>query len=41
MLRPRIDQCCKPGQVGLPVSEESDSSQGYVWILLTIRSHSV
>ena len=38
MLGPRIDQCWKPKRVGLRVSEERDSSQGYVWMLLTIKS---
>ena len=28
MWRLRIDQCWKPKRVGLPVSEERDSSQG-------------
>ena len=41
MWRPRIDQCWKPKRVGLRVSEERDSSQGYVWMLLTIKSDSV
>ncbi len=41
MLRPRIDQCWKPKRVGLRVSEERDSSQGDIWMLLTIRSDSV
>ena len=37
MLRLRIDQCWKCGQVGLLVSEKCDSSQGYVWMLFNIR----
>ncbi len=41
MLRPRIDQCWKPKRGGLLVSEKRDSSQGDVWMLLTIRSDSV
>ena len=41
MLRPGIDQCWKPKRVGLRASEERDSSQGDVWMLLTIRSDSV
>ena len=38
MWRLRIDQCWKPRQVGLRVSEQRDSSQGYVWMLFNIRS---
>ena len=41
MLRLRIDQCWIPKRVGLRVSKGRDSSQGDIWMLLTIRSDSV
>ena len=41
MLRPRLDQCWKPKRVGIRVSEVGDASEGYIWMLLNIRSASV
>ena len=38
MLRLRVDQCWKPKRVSLLVSETRHSSQGYIWMLVNIRS---